>query len=419
MTHKQVKGRELLNNFITESPALVDINPFIEPIYGHNFPLWRHSLVVTMQRDPRIQYGLNLLKGPIQAFTTFLPEEDAENPMLHETIREQGLQFVNGVRCKNPEVQKFIISTLNQFWRTGLQEALLAIDWGFSCSQVFYKKNAKGQILYDRMGHINPFNIKPWLSPSNELKGVMVRGIPGYPTGFCLPHYKIMWHIHARHVHHIFGEARLKWAFTPWHETWTLYGARDIRRTWFQRNAYDGGTCRYPVGKSKDASGQLIDHRKQAVEMMTQMRTGGIRIFPNEVGADGKSQKWDYEPPSANITPQGLMEYPEALRLEILEALGIPPEVIEGGGDSGFGSATGRKVPMMIYYSTLETLVNFLVYDFQRFVLNNLILVNFGKEVEYEIYKVVPLKSQEPKAPGAGTRSDPVTKTSTDTGMAV
>ena len=387
-----------------------------EPEYGHNFPIFRLSLVPTIQKDPRIRYGLNLLKGPILAYTAFYPEDEAENPLLHETIREQGVQFVYGIRCEDKEAQKFILRSLQQLWQNGVQELLLALDWGYSCCQVnyVYKKAADGSkplIYYDSLEHIHPFNVAP-RHRNGKLLGARVRGVEGGQGGTVLSPPKIIWHVHAKEQSRLRGQSRLEWAFVPWHETWVEYGARDIRRTWFYRNSYDGGTMRYPIGKSRLDGGNVVDNRDLAVQYMTQMRTGGTRIFPSDQRADARNPDWDFDPPSANVTPAGLMEYPEVLRIEILEAMGIPPEVVEGGG-GGLGSSSGREIPMLAYHSTLYPLVNNLINDFKKFVLDYLLWVNFKKEIQYDIYKVIPLKSQEPMP--KGVPGQPTTKPSTKT----
>jgi hypothetical protein len=370
-----------------------------------------------MKQDPRIRYGLNLLKGPIQSFAAFVDSEEAENPQLHETIREQGIQFVYGVKCEDKEIKEFIMESLSQLWQDGLQEMLLALDWGFSCCQVMYKKKLDGKIHYSSMKHIHPFNVAPKLW-REQLVGARVRGVPGYEEGKEIDIPKIMWHVHEKSHHPIVGQSRLSWAFVPWHETWVCYGARDIRRTWFHRNAYDGGVMRYPIGSVGTNATNKMDNKQLAIGIMSNRRTGGFLVLPNEFQQDGKTQKWVWEPPTASVTPQGLMEYPEVLRLEMLEAMGVPPEVVEGG-DGGLGSSSGREVPLQVYYSSLSPLVNNVINDFKRFVLDYLIKVNFRKDIDYKIYKVIPLKSVEitppeaPEEPGAKPTSgkpDPATK---------
>ncbi len=395
------KGSDLLESYNTDPTSFVVTSnyPTFSPEYGHNFPIFRSSLVPTMRRDPRIRYGLNLLKGPIQSFTAFVDSTEAENPQLHETIREQGVQFVYGVECEDQKVKEFILESFNQLWQDGLQEMLLAIDWGFSVCQVMYEKALDGKIKYRSMKHIHPFNTAPVMK-NDKLIGAKIRGVPGFVEGQPLLIPKIIWHVHEKAAHPLHGESRLSWAFVPWHETWVCYGARDIRRTWFHRNSYNGGKMRYPIGSTQGPGGSKMDNKEIAVGMMANMRTGGFMVMPNEFAADGKTQKWDHEEPSSNVTPQGLMDYPEVLRLEMLEAMGIPPEVVESSSDGGLGSSTGRKVPLMVYYSSLSPLVNNVINDFKRFVLDYLIYLNFRKRVEYKISRVIPLKAVEAQLPG-------------------
>jgi hypothetical protein len=177
----------------------------------------------------------------------------------------------------------------------------------------------------------------------------------------------------------------------------------------------------YPIGKTKLSDGSEVSNDVLAAQMMSNIRTGGYRIFPDETNPESGKQRWQYEPPAANITPQGLMEYPEQLRLEILEGLGIPPEVIESQSDGGFGSATGRKVPMVAYYSSLSILVSDVITDFRKFILDYLVLANWRKPIEYEIERLVPTESESPSgAPGgAGGKADTVTSTVKDTGLSI
>jgi hypothetical protein len=44
-----------------------------------------------------------------------------------------------------------------------------------------------------------------------------------------------------------------------------LGGARDIRRTWFFRHAYDGGEIYYPEGFYQDENGNNISNENLAV----------------------------------------------------------------------------------------------------------------------------------------------------------
>jgi hypothetical protein len=395
--------------------------PIYDPQYGHNIPMFNKMIIPTMLKDGRIRFGLQMLKGPIQYNTVFIPEEKSNNPALIDLLKANGAQFIYKVSSENKELQDFIVKTLKRFWTVGLDEALSAIEWGFSCSQVVYKQTESNRIEYDYLKWNHPDSVKP-LFLDHRMVGANIKGIPGYENGAELLFPKVLWHIHNRKVNPVFGESRLSWASIPWHELYVCYGARDIRRTWFIKNAFDGGQMRYPIGKTKVGESE-IDNLDLAIKMMSNMRTGGYRVFPDDINTSSGQQKWEYTPPSANITPNGLMEYPEKLRYEILEAMGIPPEVTESQSDNGMGSATGRKVPMMLYYSTLAHLCDSAIYDFKTQNLDYLAFVNFRTK-EYSVERVsledadIGMEGSSSLPPEGGSE-DLVTQTEEDTGLQV
>lgn len=378
--------QELLTVYASDPTKFIGNNPapIYDPQYGHNIPMFNKWIIPTMLRDGRVRFALQMLKGPIQYNTVFIPQDKSSNPALIDLLKANGAEFIYKVSADSPDVEQFAVSTLKRFWNVGLDEALSAIEWGFSCSQVIYKNNKeKNNIEYDYLKWNHPDSVKP-LFKERGLVGACLKGVPKKENGVDLFFPKVLWHIHNRKVNSVFGESRLEWCSIPWHELYVCYGARDIRRTWFQKNAFDGGEMRYPIGKTKIGEVE-IDNLELAVKMMSNMRTGGFRVFPDDINATSGAQKWTYMAPSANTTPQGLMEYPEKLRYEILEAMGIPPEVTESQNDNGMGSATGRKVPMMLYYSTLAHLADMAIYDFKLQVLDYLTFINYKtKNVQIE-----------------------------------
>jgi len=206
---------------------------------------------------------------------------------------------------------------------------------------------------------------------------------------------KVFWHVHARDQKKFYGVSRLFGAYAAWWEIWTEGGARDIRRLWFYRNAFDGGIMRYPTGYTQIENGGRINNRDLALEMLAKKRAGGYLVFPNQTGSDGR-QVWEYEQPSSASAPPGMAEYMVFLTNEELEGLGIPPEVVEGGG-GGLGAATGRKIPMIAFYSSLQQIVDYLIGDIRVQILDFLIKLNFGKLHEYEIVPLIPILAyQEP-----------------------
>lgn len=373
----------------------------LDPVYGHNFPLWTIQFVPTMLRDPRINYGMKLIKGPIKTFTLFLPEKDANDPLVQQTIREDGVQFVYTVESDSDEVSKYVLETLNAFWSNGLDEYLTNLDWGYSCNQVICTLEDEGDkrsLQYSHLIWYHPLHSRPLIiEGTSRIVGAKISKIDGVQREITLYGPKVLWGVHRKSIHSLYGQSLLYDCFTSFHEQWAPYGARDIRRTWFHKNSYDGGEVRFPIGQYKDLAGNVMDNRDIALDILAKMKTGGGRAIPSTLDQNGKPA-WEYIPPQANATPQGLMEYPEALRIEILEGLGIPPEVVESSSSNGMGSATGRKVPMSVYYSTLSRTSDNAVYTFDMQVIKYLVKIRFGIDAKYKIVKVNPIRAQDPNA---------------------
>ena len=393
-------------------------SPVFDPQYGHNIPLFTRTMIPAMLRDGRIRFALQMIKGPIQYNTLFIEAEKASNPGLIDILKANGAEFIYKVESENKELQDFLVRTLRNFWRNGLKEVLHAIEWGFSCNQVVYSLDQKtGQLKYDYLKWYHPDSVNP-LMYEHRMVGARIKGVAGHENGVDLYFPKTLWHVHERSINAVFGQSRCEWASIPWHESYVCYGARDIRRTWFIKNAFDGGEIRYPIGKTKIGTTE-VDNIDLAVKILANMRTGGFRVFPDDINPASGQQKWTYIAPSANITPNGLMEYPKELRYEILEAMGIPPEVTESQNDNGMGSATGRKVPMMIYYSTLAGLVDQVIYDLISQVLNYLAMVNYRSK-DFTIERVT-LEDADMSQQTAqlGNQPDLVTQTEENTNLQV
>ena len=88
-------------------------------------PLFTQHTIERMEIDPRVKFGLSLIKGPMISKAKFKVESDSE------------------------EVKEYVIKMINSFWGNGAIQALKAVEWGHSGSEVLYKHDEKnGQIVY-------------------------------------------------------------------------------------------------------------------------------------------------------------------------------------------------------------------------------------------------------------------------------
>jgi hypothetical protein len=164
---------------------------------------------------------------------------------------------------------------------------------------------------------------------------------------------------------------------------WSEGGFRDSRRLWYYKNSFEGGVIYHPPGITRLENGQVVSNKDLARELIEKKRNGGVLTLPNIMLGEQR-RAWEYEGPSGNTPPSGLENYGADLRYEIFEALGVPPEVIESPSSEGFGSSSGRKIPLLVFYSTLQELGNWLLHDFDNFILRPLVEINFGP-VSYDL----------------------------------
>ena len=346
---------------------------YLDPRYAHHFPYFGFNTIDIMLRDSRILYALGLLKGPIYSYTKFFTSAEAEDKHLNQAIIDNDYHFPFKVTSSDPKTEEFIVKMFKRFWIDGLMKALRAIEWGYSPNQVIYKRNPlTGMIEYNTLQAYNPRDAHP-LSRKNELVGCYLQH---HHKKIRIP--KCFIHVQNRSHDPFTGQSRLKNCHIPWHESWTRGGARDVRRIWYFRNSYDGGTLYVPSGSTKDPdTGETIPNIDVGIEIMESTLAGSYRVLPQTPnGSDGRnSRDWEYDEPSSRKSPDGLSDYISDLKYEYLEGMGIPPEVVETD-TGGLGSASGRKVPFVAYISTLAPIGMEVIHDFDAQVIQTLSAVN-------------------------------------------
>lgn len=348
-------------------------------------PIFNYVIIDEMVMDPRVMFGLQIIKGPLIAKAKF------------------------GVKCDDPTVTEFIIDQVNRFWNRCATQVLEGIEWGFSSHEVLYEKDPDGRIVLKGLNSFKSKDVRI-ITKKGVRAGIIVENIRSY--GYTLEkmyfggpkhfHY-VHWRKHNKH----YGRSRLWGVLIPFWEMWCKNGYRDIRRLWFGKNAYQGGMVRYPKGTTNVPGRGMVDNHVLALEMATKLATGGVIVAPSSRSGQLKDGEWDwmFDPAKANSIPSGLLEYGALLRIEVLEALGIPYEVVEASGNEGFGSSSGRSIPLEVYYSILHEISQDIVRDFAEQIMNTLIYLNFKKRIPYDIIPM-PIQSNEQDAQNPSTNSD-------------
>ena len=322
---------------------------------------YRGMYVPQMLSDPRVSFGVKLIKGPILSKAKFI------------------------VETQNEEVHDFLVRQIVRFWIKGAPISLDSIIYGFSGSEIIYKFNQEKQIIdFHKLKAIHASDVKPYVHiEKDELVAMEVSKIKHRAgaegkTKVYVKKPKFFWSVHDRTYNRLYGRSRLEGAFVPWYEIWMQRGYRSIRQMWFYKNAYRSCLLRVPKGSTKDENGNEVANMKLAAEMADRFVTGSSLILPKE--PDGQND-WEFEPAVGIPVPDGLLEYGEILGDEIWEGLGIPPEVVSADGTGAFA---GRRIPQQAFYSVLQEIINEHIIDADEQIFQPLVNLNFGP-VDYEI----------------------------------
>jgi len=338
--------------------------------YYQRRPLFTQWVIREMLVDPRVLFGLWLIKGPMLSKAKFT------------------------VESKNEDVKNFVVKTINKFWQNGASKALKSIEWGYSGSEVLYERDEDTrQIIYKGLKDFESSSVKI-VTKNGERTGILidnfttVKMTPGRQVYLGGP--KAFHTVHWKQYHPHYGRSRLVAAHIPWEETWSEGGYRDIRRMWFHKNAFEGGIMYHPQGSVELPDGRIVSYKDIAQEIIEKKRSGAVMTLPSETNARG-DRLWEYQEPKGNTIPAGLFEYGGSLRIEILEGMGIPYEVIESSGNEGFGSSSGRAIPETAFYSILQELLNDIIVDFNEQVIKPGVQINAALGLlPYATYEILP-----------------------------
>jgi len=368
-------------------------------------PSFHLGIVEEMMTDARVQFGLWLLKGPLLSRARFF------------------------IDCDNPEVKDFLADNITRYWRTAAIQAFQSLEWGFSCSEVLYYVR-EGRIHFDKLKSLQPLSCR-----AGAHRGALVyarikmKSSEDNATLESIYLYKprVLWTVHSRNYHRWYGRSRLYAAYLPWIEKWDEGGFRDSRSLFMHKYAFEGGTLYYPVGSDEimQGTGNVAtrkNYKHEAQEVLDKKRTGGTLALPNVTNPTTGNKQWEYLPPTVTPPPSHIMEHGRDLNDEILEAIGIPPEIARA---EGTGAYAGRRVPEDAFYAILQEEVNWNINDANEQIFEPLVQANFGTGIQYEIVPFGLLRPGQQQAeqeqsddqkmpvvepPGASTNQNPVSQ---------
>mgnify|MGYP003541741797 CR=1 FL=1 len=350
-----INPNDLLGPPITaeyEPPDLALSAHFFHP----NRPLFTLWHVDAMLTDSRVSFGLDLIRGPIISNAHF------------------------SVITKNLALKEFINQQIDRFWRNSIGSALRCMEYGFVGCEVLYR-TVDNMVQFDKLKFLHPHNTRV-VTIKGQFVGMDVEKIGTQDAIVYIGRPKAFWSVHNKSAHTWYGRSRLRGAFLAWNEIWSDHGYRDQRRVWFYKNAYAGPKVGYPPGStpSEEPGVPPLDHRKVAQEIVDKMVSGTGVTYP--VIGTGTQGGWVIEDARPISIPEGLLEYGDQLYDEILEGMGVPPEVARA---EGTGAYAGRRVPQQAFYSVLQEIMQDIITDFDEQIIAPLVKMNFGALDTYEI----------------------------------
>lgn len=339
----------------THEKVQASSNRFASFIYNPKRPYFTRLLNEAMLVDPHIQYGLYLIKGPIYSNSRFI------------------------VKSENEELRQFIIDQLTRFWRTSAQIALESMDYGWYGCEIMYRYH-EGRLQFDYLDPASPLIVRPFVDKGvlsavsfesdNQATGGNINLLP--PKAF--------WTVHNRKKNRWFGQSRLYGSHIPWVEYNGNEGYRDSRQLHYYKNAFSSGTLYYPEGSTIDTQGRVIPNSDTADLILERKRNGSAMSLPR---GGTPEQSWEYVEPTATDLGEGFIQYGRDLKEEMLEGLGVPPEVARA---EGTGAYAGRQVPFEAFYSMLEEITNEIITDFDSQILQFLVKACWGNQpADYSI----------------------------------
>lgn len=361
-------------------PSLTDPKPltadYMPHAGGDQWSYWLASRppfnplaqVPKMLADPRIVFGLWLLKGPILSRARFF------------------------IKSPDARYKQWLVNNITKFWRTSAMIALKAIEWGWSGSEAMYRHGKDGLIDFDKLVSLGSADVKP-RTVDGRLVAMAVQGVPGKHR-VRLGGPKGLWHVHGREHNPWFGRSRLYGSYPAHLMRWTEKGLNDSIRLYMHKYAYDGGEVYYPPNwtmPDPDNPDKILTGKEMARDAVEKQATGGTLYWPNIQGPAGDGKPAFYRiPPVITAMPENIMELLRDVKDEEWEGMGIPPEVARA---EGTGAYAGRRVPMQAFYASLQELVMCLVSDLDEQLLRPVGKMNFGQVADYEI---IPFPLSQP-----------------------
>jgi len=324
-----------------------------------NKPWFTYWDIPRLQRDPFVSFLRRVWCSPLQ-----------------------GVKFK--IKATSPEVYRTVDTAVKRYWKKALPALMRRYFlWGYAPAGVEYKVK-RGRWIIDNIRPIEPRDARVKIFTNGSRQGEFA-GFHTQTTGDVSCPYAFWF----RGAGEFGGFYDIPPAASLW-DSWTDYGprggARSIKRLFMRKHSISPAQIRYPEGETRwindDGSETVINNKLLALQIAEYYESGANVVLPSECYENGKP-KWELIPAEAKADANSVAEYPNDLKEEMSEAIGMPFEVIKAA-ETGSGYS-GRSVPYKAWLGTMDEYAGLAIDSFDANPLRYLVRVNHGPKADYEI----------------------------------
>ena len=388
LARRQRRGRQR-SDLISGRAVTHSYQPILVHHWGvrpRDLPLFTFLSIQAMLYDPTIRLGLAMRAAPIYGC---------------QFGYDEGGQWVPGVKCKDQAVGEFIYQQLQRIWNQDINVIVKSQIWGHAGGEVMLKLNDDGLVCVDHLLERHPNDLRA-LKRGGVNVGIRISRLTGSNQGSVdLEFPKAYWTTLNAEAGCFYGTSILIGAYSPWFDKWCDGGALDVRRLYMHKDAYCGATIWYPEGEVYEMpDGGTVPARDIAQQFVQQILAGGVVALPSETDEKG-NKKWEFKPATVASNPAHILTFPQDLDTEMLRGIEVPDDIFTADKQSS-GAWAGKKVPLSAFYGGLDTWVVQILKDLRK-IFDPLILLNWGKAVDYEItHKPLAQQAMEQQASSGG-----------------
>jgi hypothetical protein len=294
----------------------------------------------------------------------------------------QGVKFK--IKASSPEVANTVDKAVKKYWKKFLPAVMRRYFlYGYCPAGVEYRVK-KGRWVLDRMRVIEPRDARVRIVSGGPQRGEFA-GFDTESTGTVLRPYAF-WFKGAGEFGGFYDVPPAANLWDAWTEYGTRGGARSLRQLYMRKHSISPAQLKYPEGETtwEDGNGAtvVINNKDLAMQILEYYESGSNIVLPS--GRDEKGNAlWELIPAEVKAEATTVSAYPNELKEEMSEAVGMPFEVIKAA-ETGSGYS-GRSVPYKAWLGTMDEYAGMHLDQFDDAPLRQLVYVNHGRGADYEI----------------------------------